>query len=464
MLSSPPHIDGSLRVTLGRPHTLLLDSAEFRERLDDEAQIVFEALWRRGDPQTFTALDDREDAFGAALLFVRGRGRYLRDRSREVFERAFARIERAGLAELVRDGARVVELRLRPTSAERAWMARVAARQALLIANDAGPEGDAGGAPVLTRQQRENARTAATAWVKRWRAKHPAETRTEAELEAHYLAHIYSPGSRGRKPGSNVTPPANVTQPVAPNVTQNITPNISVSLREGGERETLSFSHLSGDSGASDARATPDRNVTQPNVTQPPCVTFQPPDPPPANDPAPPPADPGAELVRLLREGARERLGSGSDTRLGAALLALQVAPDLTREDVVREMGAGAGVGAMPGQDRHDVFPVGLLLAGRDGDRQWLQSWSDASHGRVRKARRGARKAAAYEAAKQRPVAQQRLGPVADNTVHERATAPPVAAPTSTPLGPGPSKVELTREDRLKAIREARQSVGRMPR
>lgn len=469
-------------MTLGRPHTLLLDSAEFREDLDDAAQIVFEALWRRGDPQTFGALADGGDAIDAALLFARSRGRFLRASSRQVFERALDQIEGAGLAELVREAGtgRVIEAAMLTTSAERAWMARVAARQALITANDA-PAGEA--APITPpppRQQKENRRTSVTRWMERWRADHPDDTRDDDALEAHYFAQVYTPGKPGRKPKANgtqaVAAGGNDTRPETPNDTRAVASAISVSLREVGERDSLSRSPLSGDSEGSDARETPGRNDTQPNDTQPPCVSLpaeQPPRPSTvehpgrSSEPAPEPAaplDPGLELVRLLREGAGMRLGDGSDMRLGAALLALQVTPS-----IAQVMGELAGRGALAGQakDEHgnprEVFPVGLLLAGRDGDRQWLQSWVGHAKGAHAKRQRQAAREAEYEAAKNRPVAQQRLGGVADNTLPARPTGPPVAAPTSAPLGPGPSKVELTQEERLKAFREVRAKVGKTP-
>ena len=71
----------------GRPHTLLGDSPEFREELDTEAQLVFEALWRRGAPQTFTPVEGG-DAIDAALLSVRHRGRFLALDAPTLFRRA----------------------------------------------------------------------------------------------------------------------------------------------------------------------------------------------------------------------------------------------------------------------------------------------------------------------------------------------------------------------------------------
>lgn len=468
-------------MTLGRPHTLLIDAAEFREDLDDEAQVVFEALWRRGAPQTFVALTAAEDAVDAALLFARGRGRFLRPSSRQVFDRALAAIERAGLAEVDResDTGRVVELRMCATSAERAWMARAAARAALLTANDPPAPSAAAGAPEApsapTRRQRENLRTSITRWIERWRADHPDELRSDDALEAHYRAHVYSPGKPGRKPRVNGTQPApsqgNDTRPAAANGT----PAISSSLREGGERETLTLSPLSGES---DARATPGPNDTQPNDTQVGCVSLPAELPPRCSEPAPPPMEPldeGARLVALLREGAGRSLGTGSDARLGAALAAINLDPalikaDITHEELVREMGLTiGGKDGFPGQRTDEkgkpraVFPVGLLLASRNGDdSRWLPSWVDATVEKIKDARRAARKAAEHEAAKRRPVAQQRFGTVGDNTVPLAGAGPPVAAPAGA-TRPGPSKsiAEMTPEERAQEIARARAAIGR---
>ena len=193
----------------GRPHTLLGDSPEFREELDTEAQLVFEALWRRGAPQTFTPVEGG-DAIDAALLSVRHRGRFLALDAPTLFRRAIVgKITDAGLAQVRVEGLRVVELAMQMTSAERAWKARADARAAERAALGDDPEAVA----ADQRAEDKRRRNAQTKHVTRAKGRDPSLSREEA-LSGYFYKPQKSrtaPPDASTGPTSAVTPPPPVT-------------------------------------------------------------------------------------------------------------------------------------------------------------------------------------------------------------------------------------------------------------